>query len=360
MEREAAETLRSLSVRTVKSVRQKVSSLSGGQRQTVAIARSVLKKARVVILDEPTAALGVAQTEQVLNLVRRLAEPAWACSSSATTSSTCSRSPTTSTCSTWARWWPTSRREDHEQRRRRRLHHRHQEPGDGWSRRRRCDQAGEVDEPARGPGGAYAGDRAATQRRTGLIGSGPGGHGRRPGPRLHPARDAAATWARCPRSPGSSCSASCSPSLSRSSSPKRNIANLLTQAAALMMLAMALDVRHPPRGDRPVRRRHRRCRDVDLVVLLVNRTAGTGSSRSSSRSCAAPRSASFIGLFVAKVGHPVVRRHPGPVPRPPGAHAHPDRRLRRLYRVADAGRDRDHEQATCRRGRAGRCWRSSC
>ena len=74
MEREASETLRSLSVRTVKSVRQKVSSLSGGQRQTVAIARSVLKKARVVILDEPTAALGVAQTEQVLNLVRRLAD----------------------------------------------------------------------------------------------------------------------------------------------------------------------------------------------------------------------------------------------------------------------------------------------
>jgi D-xylose transport system ATP-binding protein len=74
MEREAAETLRSLSVRTVKSVRQKVSSLSGGQRQTVAIARSVLKSARVVILDEPTAALGVAQTEQVLALVKRLAE----------------------------------------------------------------------------------------------------------------------------------------------------------------------------------------------------------------------------------------------------------------------------------------------
>jgi D-xylose transport system ATP-binding protein len=73
MELEAIEALRSLSVRTVQSVRQKVSSLSGGQRQTVAIARAVLRSAKLVILDEPTAALGVAQTEQVLNLVRRLA-----------------------------------------------------------------------------------------------------------------------------------------------------------------------------------------------------------------------------------------------------------------------------------------------
>ena len=74
MELQATQALQSLSVRTVKSVRQKVSSLSGGQRQTVAIARSVLRNAKLVILDEPTAALGVAQTEQVLNLVRRLAD----------------------------------------------------------------------------------------------------------------------------------------------------------------------------------------------------------------------------------------------------------------------------------------------
>ncbi|MEY3966552.1 MAG: hypothetical protein RLZ96_78 [Actinomycetota bacterium] len=74
MEAAAARALQSLSVKTVKSVRQTVSSLSGGQRQTVAIARTVLRDAKLVILDEPTAALGVAQTEQVLNLVRRLAE----------------------------------------------------------------------------------------------------------------------------------------------------------------------------------------------------------------------------------------------------------------------------------------------
>jgi len=74
MERRAGETLAGLSVRTVKSIRQQVASLSGGQRQTVAIARSVLWNSRLVVLDEPTAALGVAQTEQVLKLVRRLAD----------------------------------------------------------------------------------------------------------------------------------------------------------------------------------------------------------------------------------------------------------------------------------------------
>ncbi|MFC7757259.1 ATP-binding cassette domain-containing protein [Catellatospora bangladeshensis] len=74
MEQLASETLASLSVRTVKSVRQQVSSLSGGQRQTVAIAKAVLWNSKLVILDEPTAALGVAQTAQVLELVRRLAD----------------------------------------------------------------------------------------------------------------------------------------------------------------------------------------------------------------------------------------------------------------------------------------------
>jgi D-xylose transport system ATP-binding protein len=74
MEKQAREVLASLSVRTVSSVRQLVASLSGGQRQTVAIAKAVLWNSRVVFLDEPTAALGVAQTRQVLDLVRRLAD----------------------------------------------------------------------------------------------------------------------------------------------------------------------------------------------------------------------------------------------------------------------------------------------
>jgi D-xylose transport system ATP-binding protein len=74
MERAARETLATLSVRTVKSVRTLVSALSGGQRQTVAIAKAVLWESKLMLLDEPTAALGVAQTRQVLDLVRRLAE----------------------------------------------------------------------------------------------------------------------------------------------------------------------------------------------------------------------------------------------------------------------------------------------
>ncbi|HEX2143519.1 MAG TPA: ATP-binding cassette domain-containing protein [Glycomyces sp.] len=74
MEQLAAETLASLAVRTIRNLRQPVASLSGGQRQTVAIAKAVLWNSRLVILDEPTAALGVAQTRQVLELIRRLAD----------------------------------------------------------------------------------------------------------------------------------------------------------------------------------------------------------------------------------------------------------------------------------------------
>src|SRR3954447_13094625 len=74
MEAKTAETLKTLRVTTIRSIRQQVATLSGGQRQSVAVARAVMWNSKLVILDEPTAALGVAQTEQVLALVKRLAE----------------------------------------------------------------------------------------------------------------------------------------------------------------------------------------------------------------------------------------------------------------------------------------------
>ena len=74
MEQRTSETLKTLAVTTISSVRQPVATLSGGQRQSVAVAKAVQWNSKLVILDEPTAALGVAQTEQVLALVRRLGE----------------------------------------------------------------------------------------------------------------------------------------------------------------------------------------------------------------------------------------------------------------------------------------------
>jgi ABC-type sugar transport system ATPase subunit len=73
MELTAKQTLHDLSVTTVRSIRQPVGSLSGGQRQAVAVAKAVMQDARLVIMDEPTAALGVSQTELVLSLITRLA-----------------------------------------------------------------------------------------------------------------------------------------------------------------------------------------------------------------------------------------------------------------------------------------------
>jgi ABC-type sugar transport system ATPase subunit len=78
METSATEALAGLSVTTVRSIRQPVASLSGGQRQAVAIARAVLWNSKLVVMDEPTAALGVAQTEMVLDLVRTLADRGYA------------------------------------------------------------------------------------------------------------------------------------------------------------------------------------------------------------------------------------------------------------------------------------------
>jgi len=74
MERMAAETLARLSVTSVRSIRQPVASLSGGQRQAVAVARAVMWNSKLVIMDEPTAALGVAQTAMVLELTKQLAD----------------------------------------------------------------------------------------------------------------------------------------------------------------------------------------------------------------------------------------------------------------------------------------------
>jgi ABC-type sugar transport system ATPase subunit len=72
MEREAAKTLTTLRVTTVRSIRQPVASLSGGQRQSVAVAKAVMWNSKLVMLDEPTAALGVVQTRSVLDLIKRL------------------------------------------------------------------------------------------------------------------------------------------------------------------------------------------------------------------------------------------------------------------------------------------------
>jgi ABC-type sugar transport system ATPase subunit len=73
MELAARDTLKQLNVTSVRSIRQPVASLSGGQRQSVAVAKAVMSQAKLVIMDEPTAALGVAQTEMVLNLIKTLA-----------------------------------------------------------------------------------------------------------------------------------------------------------------------------------------------------------------------------------------------------------------------------------------------
>ncbi|HUA05047.1 MAG TPA: ATP-binding cassette domain-containing protein [Solirubrobacteraceae bacterium] len=73
MELTAKATLEELSVKTIRSIRQPVASLSGGQRQSVAVAKAVQAKAKLVIMDEPTAALGVSQTRTVLSLIKRLA-----------------------------------------------------------------------------------------------------------------------------------------------------------------------------------------------------------------------------------------------------------------------------------------------
>jgi ABC-type sugar transport system ATPase subunit len=72
MEQTAKKTLQDLRVTTVRNIRQPVGSLSGGQRQSVAVAKAIMGEAKLVIMDEPTAALGVSQTDLVLSLIERL------------------------------------------------------------------------------------------------------------------------------------------------------------------------------------------------------------------------------------------------------------------------------------------------
>ena len=95
--------MQDLGIRTIQNMSQAVETLSGGQRQAVAVARAAAFGSKVVILDEPTAALGVKESGQVLQLIQQTcATGACRSSSSATTCRTCSRSPTASTSSGWA------------------------------------------------------------------------------------------------------------------------------------------------------------------------------------------------------------------------------------------------------------------
>ena len=104
MEKTAKQTLADLSVVTVRSVRQPVGSLSGGQRQAVAVAKAVMRQAKLVILDEPTAVLGVTQTRVVLDLIRRLKSQNIAVIVISHNLTDVSRSRTGSPCCAWAAW----------------------------------------------------------------------------------------------------------------------------------------------------------------------------------------------------------------------------------------------------------------
>jgi len=108
MERHALEVLRRLKVTTIRSVRAPVSSLSGGQRQSVPISRAVMGNSKIVLLDEPTATLGVAQTHQVLELIKRLRSRDWATCSFLTICMTCSKCRTGSSCYALAAAWRLS------------------------------------------------------------------------------------------------------------------------------------------------------------------------------------------------------------------------------------------------------------
>ena len=111
MEQRTAETLKSLSVTTIRSIRQPVASLSGGQRQSVAVAKAVQWNSKLVILDEPTAALGVAQTARCSSSSSGSPSRASPSCSSPTTCTTCSRSRRASPCCASGATWGVYERE---------------------------------------------------------------------------------------------------------------------------------------------------------------------------------------------------------------------------------------------------------
>ena len=99
MEQRAGESVQRLGIQTIQNMGQAVETLSGGQRQAVAVARAAAFGSKVVVLDEPTAALGVKESGMVLDMVKQLRDSGLPSSSSATTCPTCGRPPTASTSS---------------------------------------------------------------------------------------------------------------------------------------------------------------------------------------------------------------------------------------------------------------------
>ncbi len=170
---QARQTLADLHVTTVRSIRQPVASLSGGQRQSVAVAKAVMQAAKLVIMDEPTAALGVAQTKMVLELIKRLSEPGHRGPGHLAQPQRRLRAwRTGSPCSTWA-GWPRSPRSSNSTRRHRRTHdHRPVGPdpppgrrsGSGRAARRGGIVSTETHQPSPElPESASPGDQAAAE-----------------------------------------------------------------------------------------------------------------------------------------------------------------------------------------------------
>ena len=278
-------------MRTVKSVRQKVSSLSGGQRQTVAIARAVLKKAKVVILDEPTAALGVAQTEQVLNLVKRLAEQGVAVIIISHNLADVFEVADYINVLYLGTDGRAARDEEHHPRRRRRLHHRHQDqgPGRSWKASDMTDIRTDPD-----PDAAAAAVEAIGSGHEGSLGD---------QFQAYFQRVRAGEMGALPALAGLLVLSLLFTFLSPFFLTERNFANLLTQAATLVMLGMALVFllllarsTCPPAS--------RAASAMALFILLLNDQHWNWIVALVVALLAGVLIGSFIGFFVARVGIP--------------------------------------------------------